>query len=90
MTHFLVSEENPKGHKLEDLLTEIRADILYRCTKISKDGRPEAMEVLANNVEILHHITAAIELALDSTKILDTAFGKSQADKGGAPRIGVS
>ncbi len=89
MTRFLVSEENPNGHKLEELLIEIRGDILYRCTKIAKDQRPEAMAVLANNVMILEHITEAIHLAQDSTKILDRAFGKSQADKGGQPRIGV-
>jgi hypothetical protein len=89
MTHFLVSEENPSGHKLEDLLIEIRGDILHRCTKIAKDQRPEAMAVLANNVDILEHLTEAIHLALESTKVLDTAFGKSQADKGGPPRIGV-
>ena len=90
MTRFLVSEENPTGHKLEDLLIEIRGDILHRCTKIANDTRPEALAVMANNVEILEHITEAIHLAQDSTKILDTAFGKSQADKGGPPRIGVA
>ncbi len=89
MTRFLVSDENPKGHKLEELLIEIRGDILRRCTKISDDSRPEAMAVLSNNVTILEHLTEAIHLALDSTKILDTAFGRSQADKGGPPRIGT-
>ncbi|PHS22457.1 MAG: histidine kinase [Robiginitomaculum sp.] len=90
MTRFLVSEENPNGSKLEDLLVNIRSDILHRCTKIADDQRPEAMHVLANNVMILEHLTEAIQLALDSTKILDTAFGKSQADKGGPPRIGIA
>ncbi len=90
MTHFLVSDENPNGRKLEDLLIEIRGDILHRCTKIADDPRPEAMAVLANNVMILEHITEAIHLAQVSTKTLDTAFGRSQADKGGPPRIGVS
>lgn len=88
MTRFLVSEENPDGHKLEDLLVEIRADILKRCTKISADERPEAMMVLANNITILENITDAIHLAQDSTKILDKSFGPSQAGQGGPPRIG--
>ncbi len=90
MTHFLVSEENPAGHKLEDLLGEIRTDILRRCLKIANDHRPEAMKVLANNVTILEHLTEAIRLATDSTHILDRAFGPSQAEKGGPPRIGTA
>lgn len=90
MTHFLVSEENPAGEKLEDLLTKIRADILRRCLKITEDHRPEAMKVLANNVAVLDHLTEAIRLATDSTVILDRAFGPSQSEKGGAPRIGTA
>lgn len=89
MTHFLVSEENPEGRKLEDILVQIRGDILMRCTKISDDNRPEALAVLANNIEVLEHITEAIHLAQDSTKILDKSFGPSQSEKGGPPRIGT-
>ena len=88
MTRFLVSEENPDGRKLEDILLELRADVLVRCTKISEDHRPEALEVMDNNVAILQHLTDAIDLAMDSTALLDKAFGPSQADKGGPPRIG--
>lgn len=88
MTHFLVSEENPDGRKLEDILIELRADILTRCTKISSDLRPEALDVMANNMAILQHVSDAIELAMDSTTLLDRAFGPSQTTKGGPPRIG--
>ncbi|HCR67125.1 MAG TPA: histidine kinase, partial [Oceanicaulis sp.] len=35
MTRYLVSHENPTGRKLEDILMELRADVLIRCTKIS-------------------------------------------------------
>ena len=90
MTHFLVSEDNPAGHKLEDILGQIRTDILRRCLKITDDHRPEAMKVLANNVTILEHLTEAINLAMDSTRILDRAFGPSQSEKGGPPRIGTA
>ncbi len=90
MTHFLVSEDNPAGHKLEDILGQIRTDILRRCLKITGDHRPEAMKVLANNVTILEHLTEAINLAMDSTRILDRAFGPSQSEKGGPPRIGTA
>lgn len=89
MTHFLVSDENPAGHKLEELLCDLRADIIKRCNKITHDKRPEAMSVLANNIKILEHLSESIHLATESTKILDRAFGPSCTDKGGPTRIGV-
>ena len=46
MTHFLVSDTNPDGSKLEDILRVIRNDILIRCTKISEDKRSETQQVL--------------------------------------------
>lgn len=88
MTHFLRSDKKPDGHKLEDLLVQLRADILHRCDVISGDTRPEALHVLANNVKILGHLTEAINAAMDSTRVLDRAFGPSQAAQGGPPRIG--
>ena len=88
MTHYLVTEENPSGEKLEDVLAMIRSDIIHRCTKITDDGRPEAQAVLANNMKILNLLTDAVDLAMDSTRVLDKAFGPSQAGKGGPPRIG--
>ncbi|MEM6626568.1 MAG: histidine kinase [Pseudomonadota bacterium] len=90
MTRFLQSEERPEGHKLEDILQTLRADVLKRCDRISMDRRPEAREVLDNNIQILGHLTDAIELALASTATLDKAFGKSRAGTGGPPRIGAS
>lgn len=89
MTHFLVSEDKPDGHRLEDLLRTVRADVVKRCTKITDDVRPEAQQVLANNIKVLEHLTEAIKLAEDSTRVLDKAFGPSQAGQGGPPRIGT-
>lgn len=88
MTHFLVSDENPQGFRLEDIMRAIRKDIMTRCQKITDDLRPEAQHVLANNMRILNLLTDAIQLAEDSTLTLNRAFGPSQADKGGPPRIG--
>jgi len=88
MTRYLISDENPAGRKLEDILLEVRADVLLRCTKISSDERPEALQVMTNNMQVLQHLTQAIELAQESTRLLDRAFGPSQAEKGGPPRIG--
>ena len=88
MTRYLVSEENPDGLKLEDILRVIRNDVLIRCTKISSDARTEAQAVVANNVRILELLTEAIQRAEDSTQILDKAFGPSASARGGPPRIG--
>lgn len=90
MTRFLVSDENPGGYKLEDILSAIRADVLKRCSKIALDPRGEAQHVLTNNMEVLTCLTRAIELAKDSTKTLDKSFGPSRATEGGPPRIGVA
>ena len=86
MTHFLVSEENPKGYRLEDILRAIRKDILTRAQKIIEDPRPEAAHVLTNNIKILELITESIRLSEDSTLVLQKAFGPSIL--GGPPRIG--
>ncbi|MCH7865421.1 MAG: histidine kinase [Proteobacteria bacterium] len=88
MTHFLVSDTNPDGSKLEDILMIIRSDVLIRCTKITDDRRLEAQHVLGNNIKILDFLSEAIKLADDSTHVLDKAFGPS--GKGGPPRIGTS
>lgn len=88
MTHFLVSDSKPDGYRLEDILSVLRADIITRCNKISGDTRPEARQVLHNNMRVLGLISEAIQIAEDSTRILEKAFGPSI--KGGPPRIGSS
>jgi hypothetical protein len=88
VTHFLRSDKNPDGHKLEDLLMQLRSDVLHRCEVIAADTRPEALHVMANNVKVLGNLSEAINLALDSTRVLDRSFGPSQAAQGGLPRIG--
>ena len=88
MTHFLISEENPDGLKLEDILSAIRKDILLRCTKIVDDKKPEAQQVLDNNLKILNLMSETIRLAENSTLTLDKSFGPSRAGDGKPPRIG--
>jgi len=85
MTHFLSSDKNPDGHKLEDIIKKIRNDVIYRATKIMDDDRPEAQHVIANNLKILSLLNDAIKLAENSTQTLDRSFGSSQS---GSPRIG--
>ena len=82
MTHFLSTNDNPDGYKLED----IRQDIIKRLGLIAGDKRPEAGRVTANNIQILQKITESIELAENSTQVLDRTFGQS----GKEPRIGAA
>ena len=88
VTHFLRSDKRPEGHKLEDLLIMLRGDIIHRCEAIAGDHRTEALYVMNNNVKILQLLSEAIALSMDSTRMLDRAFGPSQAINGGPPRIG--
>ncbi len=76
MTHFLRSEKKPEGHMLEVLLTLLRADIVHRRQVLVADTRSKALPGMANNA------------ALVSTRVLDRAFGLSQALHGGPARIG--
>jgi hypothetical protein len=89
MTKFLVSEENKDGYRLEDILMDVRKDMIYRCEKVVDDHRPDALHVLDNNMKILGLLSEAIKLATDSTETLNRAFGPSMSGNGGEPRIGV-
>jgi len=86
MTHFLISDSNPEGHRLEDILALVRKDIILRATKIVDDHRAEARQVLENNVKILQLLTKSINIAEESTRLLDKNLGPSQP---GQPRIGT-
>ena len=88
MTRFLVSEQNPSGYRLEDILHAIRTDVIMRCTMIMNDPKDEARHVLDNNMKILNLLSDAIGHAQDSTRVLNKAFGPSVAADGGSPRIG--
>ena len=84
-TKFLVTDENPDGFRLEEILTAIRNDMILRAAKIMGDGRPEATAVMNNNIKILGLLSESIELATNSSVILDKAFGPHGSD---GPRIG--
>lgn len=86
MTHFLATAECPEGHRLEELLGAIRRDLVHRMGKIVDDERPEARQVLANDVRILVLLGESIALAEDNSRVLAKSFGPSRP---GAHRIGV-
>ncbi len=84
-TQYLVSDSNPDGLRLEDMLRAVRNDILIRCSAIKSDGRTEAEHVMTNNMQILPLLSDAIQLAEDSTDILSRSFGEEHAAKGQTP-----
>ena len=86
MTGFLVDDDNPDGHKLEDILSAIRNEVIQRTTKLVDDRRPEATSVLNNNIRILGLLAQSIEIAEGSTQILNKSFGRHKPN---APRIGA-
>jgi len=86
-TTFLVTDENPDGWKIEDILMTIQNDMFRRTQKIVEDSREEARDVLNNNIKILGLLSQCIEKATESTRILNRSFGPH---KDGKPRIGVA
>ncbi|MBC8241868.1 MAG: histidine kinase [Alphaproteobacteria bacterium] len=84
-TQYLVSDSNPDGLRLEDMLRAIRNDILARCSGTIANERTEAEHVMANNMQILPLLSDAIQLAEDSTEVLSRSFGEDHAAKGRTP-----
>lgn len=70
MPKYLVSPDNPGGKRSEEILTEIRAEILVRLSNYASDPRPEAKAVMENNLKIAQLLTDAIHLAEANTKKL--------------------
>ena len=70
MSKHLVSADNQGGQRTEDLLSEIRAEILARMAHYGEDPRPEAKAVLEHNLEIAQLLTDAIHLAELNTQTL--------------------
>lgn len=89
MTKLLVSDDNPSGAKLEDVLRVVRNDIITRCQASVAVHDPDTEKVVANNMRILNLLTECIELAESSTQILIQAYGVEQAAKGIARRPAV-
>ena len=70
MPKYLVSPENPGGKRTEEILSEIRAEIMVRMANYASDPRPEARAVMENNLEVAQLLTEAIHLAEANTNKL--------------------
>ena len=85
MTEYLISENNPTGRKLEEILRAIRNDVFIRCSAMMDDGGEVAEHVIHNNTQILPLLAEATRLAEDSTVVLGRSFGEDNAAKGTPP-----
>ena len=86
MSGFLSSEQKPEGHSLEEVLLQLRKELIVQTTKIVEDDRPQAQEVLENDIKILALLTECLHIAEASSKLLKHSFGP-HVD--GQPRIGT-
>ncbi|MEN3238273.1 hypothetical protein PUR29_33030 [Methylobacterium ajmalii] len=83
----LMSAENPGGAKLEEHLQDLIGEIEAKCARIAGDQRPEAVDVLRNNRDIIARLGECIALQHHSLKRLD-GLGPNQGPTG-TPRIGA-
>ena len=87
MSGFLTNELRPEGYSLEELLSAVRRELIVKATKIVDDERPQAQEVLENDIKIIGLLTESLHIAEASSKLLNRSFGP-HVD--GEPRIGVA
>lgn len=85
-TPILMSKENPNGWKLEELLAQVRKELLVKTEKITGDESAVSMKVQCNNLSIMRQLFNAEALQRDSIAALDA----KAPDEGpnGQPRIG--
>ncbi len=82
----LMSRDNPKGRKLEELLQDILDDILLK-NKVLGDGDPsiDKIKITANNTVIIALLETAIFVQDRTMKLLNDMYG---SDRGpGDPRL---
>lgn len=82
----LMTPDNPTGWKLEDLVAQLKVEILAKCDRIKDDSRPQAMRVMLNNASIIALLDKIRVIQRGSLALLD----QLGPDNGplGAPRIG--
>jgi len=87
-TPILMSADNPTGWKLEELLAQVRKELLVKTEKITGDESTESMKVQCNNLSILRQLFNAEALQRESIAVL-AAKSPDQGPTGPA-RIGAT
>lgn len=85
-TPVLMSRDNPKGWKLEDLLTRISNELSVKNDLISDDECDLNKLIRANNVRIIEKLHESRNIQNQTMKLLDERFGPNQDPT--QPRIG--
>ena len=83
----LMSNTNPEGWKLEELLDQLVGEVRHKTSKIEDDTREIAQAVVRNNDAIIAHLTEAAKAQRNSYEIL-AQLGPNEGPLG-TPRIGV-
>ena len=88
MKTILMSKENPKGAKLEELLIQIANELTVKNEKIIADTSSLSFYIQNNNLTITKLLKSAFNIQMDTMKKLD----EKSPDEGvtGTPRIGDS
>jgi hypothetical protein len=87
MTKVLMSKDNPKGWKLEELLDHVITDLWEKTKRIENDACEVSQIVTAHNRGILKLLAQAKNLQDESMRALD-AYKPDQGPLG-VPRIGT-
>ena len=87
MTKVLMSADNPDGWKLEELLSQLRDEIVAKTDKVKNDQRITAQMLVRNNRSILRLLTAAEQLQRESLEEL--AMYRHDEGPSGTPRVGI-
>lgn len=82
----LMSAENPKGAKLEEILEEIAVELEAKNKKLEDDFQPCSIHVSNNNLSIISHLRKCVAIQNNSMAVL----AELAPDTGplGSPRIG--
>lgn len=84
--NILMSKENPRGHKLEDLMVKLQNEVNAKNNKILNDKSNLSLTVQGNNLAIMKHLNEIKNLQVYSFDLM----AEKAPDNGpnGQPRIG--
>jgi hypothetical protein len=83
----LMSGGNPNGHKLEELLETVIAEIQAKNTRVQNDPSSAAQTLLRNNADIIVRLKECRRLQEHSLQELERLHGADQGPTG-KPRVG--
>lgn len=86
-TQILMSYENPKGHKLEELLRTVAQDLGIKNSKLDPNNGEVEQLVLNNNMVIISLLEQAATIQEQSMMSMDSV-GQDKGPYAGQPRIG--